>query len=167
VAIETSAKRNLKIRKILFASTLVFICISLVYATYQQKKEWVVPEEAKIRKNPLPPSEAGLKTAREVYLDECAKCHGESGRGDGPEAMMHEPSPADLTDSKRMSAVTDGEIFYQISEGKRPMPSFKNRMTEDQRWQLVLLVRSFAQSATVPEKKPEASDMKSSVGHQP
>jgi hypothetical protein len=27
-------------------------------------------------------------------------------------------------------------------------------MTEDQRWQLVLLVRSIAQKAVVPDKKP-------------
>jgi hypothetical protein len=28
------------------------------------------------------------------------------------------------------------------------MPSFKNRLTPDQRWQLVLLLRSFAQPAS-------------------
>jgi hypothetical protein len=33
------------------------------------------------------------------------------------------------------------------------MPSFKKRMAEDQRWQLVLLVRSFAQTTAAPEKK--------------
>ena len=42
-----------------------------------------------------------------------------------------------------MSATTDGELFYQISEGRKPMPAFKKRLTEEQRWQLVLLVRSF------------------------
>jgi len=36
-----------------------------------------------------------------------------------------------------MSTVTDGELFYKISEGHRPMPSFKKRFTEEQRWQLV------------------------------
>jgi mono/diheme cytochrome c family protein len=40
--------------------------------------------------------------------------------------------------------LTDGEIFYQISEGRKPMPSFKKKLSEAQRWQLVLLVRSFA-----------------------
>jgi hypothetical protein len=34
------------------------------------------------------------------------------------------------------------------------MPSFKSRTTEDQRWQLTLLVRSFSQKMTPPEKKP-------------
>jgi mono/diheme cytochrome c family protein len=57
-----------------------------------------------------------------------------------------------------MNSVTDGEIFYQITEGRRPMPSFKNRLTQDQRWQLVLLVRSFSQPIITPGMNPEASD---------
>ena len=43
-----------------------------------------------------------------------------------------------------MTAVTDGELFYKLSQGRKPMPSFKKRLTEDQRWRLVLLLRSFA-----------------------
>jgi len=43
-----------------------------------------------------------------------------------------------------MNGATDGELFYQISEGRKPMPSFKKRLSEEQRWQLVLLIRSFA-----------------------
>lgn len=159
----TDAQPNLKTRKILFASLLVLICIALVYAVLQRDKPWVVPEEVKRLKNPLPPSESTLKAARAVYMDECAQCHGERGKGDGPEAKMHDPPPSDITDTRHMNTVTDGEIFYQISEGRKPMPSFKKRLTEDQRWGLVLLVRSF--SAPSAEKnsdapassKPEAS----------
>jgi mono/diheme cytochrome c family protein len=64
---------------------------------------------------------------------------------------MNRPAPADLTDSARMAAITDGEIFYQITEGRRPMPSFKNRLTEDQRWQLVLFLRTLSQPAAAPK----------------
>ncbi len=154
----TDAQPNLKTRKILFASLLVLICILIAYAVFQRDKPWVVPEEVKKLKNPLKLSESNMKTARELYLDECAKCHGETAKGDGPEAMMHDPSPADLTDARHMNALTDGEIFYQISEGRKPMPSFKKRLTEDQRWGLVLLVRSFSAPSASPihEKNPDA-----------
>ena len=150
---DAHTKRNLWMRKILFFLLLALICILLAYTTYQQNKAWVVPEEAKSRTNPVPRSETALQAAGELYRNDCAQCHGEHGKGDGPEARTHSPLPADLTDARRMSTVTDGEIFYQISEGKRPMPAFKNRMTEDQRWQLVLLVRSFARSPA-PEREP-------------
>jgi mono/diheme cytochrome c family protein len=33
-----------------------------------------------------------------VYSANCATCHGETGRGDGPAAVGLEPPPADLTD---------------------------------------------------------------------
>jgi mono/diheme cytochrome c family protein len=155
----TVAQPNLKIRKILFASLLVLICILLVYSVFQRDKPWVVPEEVKKMKNPLAASESTLKAARGIYKDECAQCHGERGKGDGPEATMHDPPPSDITDSKHMNTVTDGEIFYQISEGRKPMPSFKKRLTEDQRWGLVLFVRTFSASVAppVPERIPGTS----------
>jgi mono/diheme cytochrome c family protein len=91
-------------------------------------------------------------------MDECAQCHGEHGKGDGPEAAMHDPPPSDITDARHMNTVTDGEIFYQISEGRKPMPSFKKRLTEDQRWGLVLRVRSFSAPSASPiqKKTPDA-----------
>lgn len=139
------APLSLQTRRILFAAILILTLAVVAYWLIQENRPWIVPEEYKSLRNPLSPSESNLKAARQVYVDECAQCHGQRGQGDGPEARSHYPLPADLTDPKRMAPVADGEIFYQISEGRRPMPSFKNRLTADQRWQLVLLVRSFSQ----------------------
>jgi len=149
-----ATQKNMKARKILLAALLLLACISAVYATYQQKKVWAVPEDVKKLKNPLQPTPANLSAAAQIFNDDCAECHGDHGKGDGPEAMMHDPPPADLTDLQHMKTVTDGAIYYQITEGRKPMPSFRNRLTEDQRWQLVLLVRSFSQPAAAPETKP-------------
>jgi mono/diheme cytochrome c family protein len=157
-AMSTAAQFNLKTRKTLFASLLALICFVLVYAAFQKDRPWVVPEEVKKLKNPIAPTESTLKAAKEIYMNECAECHGEHGKGDGPKAMMHTPAPADLTDAGQMNTVTDGEIFYQISEGKKPMPSFKKRLTEDQRWGLVLFVRSFSQPIAVTDKKPDSGN---------
>jgi mono/diheme cytochrome c family protein len=152
------AQLSLKTRKILFASLLALICIVLVYTAFQRDRPWVVPEEVKRLKNPIAPTESTLRAAREIYVDECAQCHGEQGKGDGPKARLHFPAPADLTDPNRINSVTDGEIFYQISEGRKPMPSFKTRLNEDQRWGLVLLVRSFSTplGTPTPEKNADA-----------
>ena len=140
--------RSLKLRKLLFIALLVLICAVVAYWLAQENQPWLVPEEYKGLKNPLPASPSNLNAAREIYFDQCVQCHGERGRGDGPQAKSNYPLPADLTDPKLLRNVTDGEIFYQISQGRRPMPSFKNRLTQDQRWQLVLLVRSFSQPAS-------------------
>ncbi len=143
-----NAPRSLKLRKVLFAALLLLICVLVIHWVTEENKPWIVPAQYKSLKNPLTPSESNLNAARQIYVDECAQCHGERGKGDGPEARSHYPLPADLTDPKLLANAPDGEIFYQITEGRRPMPSFKGRLTEDQRWQLVLLVRSFSQPAS-------------------
>lgn len=136
--------RTLELRKFLFVGLLVLICVSIGLAVYHQKKEWRVPEEAKNLRSPLLPSESNLTAAKILYRDKCSDCHGDAGKGDGPQAIMHDTQPANLTEASRMSRITDGEIFYQISEGREPMPAFKKRLTPEQRWQLVLFVRAFS-----------------------
>ena len=136
--------------KFLFATVLGVTCVLVIYWATQQSKPWVVPAEYKTLKNPLVPSPPNLRSARQLYREDCSQCHGQTGKGDGPEAWMHRPSPADLTDPVRMANVSDGEMFYQITEGRRPMPAFKNRLTEDQRWQLILLLRTFSHPALIP-----------------
>jgi mono/diheme cytochrome c family protein len=148
------AQRNRKTRKLLFLALLALICVVIVNAVFQSDRPWVIPEEVKKLKNPLQPSEAAMKAARGIYANECAQCHGERGKGDGPEAAMHSPAPTDLTYAAHMNSVTDGGIYYQISQGRKPMPSFKKRLSEEQRWGLVLLVRSFAAPSEV--RKPTA-----------
>ena len=142
-----------RLRKILFLCALGLICLSIALAAFH-KTPWFVPVAEKGRKNPLTPSEANIAAAKPSYSDHCANCHGDTGKGEGSDAMMYDPAPADLTDAK-MNKLTDGEIYYQITEGRKPMPSFKKRLTEQQRWQLVLLVRSFAEapSALPPAKQ--------------
>ena len=139
------ARSTLRLRKLLFVLLLAAISISVVFAIYQNR-QWKIPEEAKLRRNPLESTPQALAAARVIYLDKCVQCHGETGKGDGSDAALYYPSPASLIDSKHMSGVTDGELFYEISEGRKPMPAFKKRLTEEQRWQLVLFVRSLSAS---------------------
>jgi hypothetical protein len=51
---------------------------------------------------------------------------------------------------------SDGELYWKISSGntRRGMPSF-SFLPELERWQLVLLVRSFAQKSAAPDKKSD------------
>ncbi len=110
------------------------------------------PEEAKKLKNPEPLNAQTLQAAKAIYKEKCVNCHGEAGKGDGPEAMMYDPAPADLS-SAHAREKTDGEIFYQITEGRKPMPPFKAQLTEEQRWQLVHYVRTFAGKVEPPPQE--------------
>jgi mono/diheme cytochrome c family protein len=133
-----------KLAGILFVLLLI-AAGSAVYAFFHPGP-WIVPEQAKRVVNPIKPSQANLPAAQKLYLDKCAECHGESGKGDGSQAKSYDPLPSNFTDATHMNTVSDGEIFYKISEGHRPMPGFKKRFTEEQRWQLVLFLRSLAEN---------------------
>jgi mono/diheme cytochrome c family protein len=145
---DTTPKRKRALPKAVFVLVLAIIAAAIVYSAVNKAPwSWPVPEEAKQLKNPLQPSPVALKSAHEVYTNKCARCHGDTGKGDGHDASRYDPAPTDFTDAKLMSGATDGELFYKISEGKKPMPVFKTKLSEDQRWELVLLIRSFAESA--------------------
>jgi mono/diheme cytochrome c family protein len=152
VLMENNRRRSLRLKKILFAAVLAVAGVSLAYA-FLHRNDWIVPEDAKSLSNPLLPSAAALRAAAPLYHDNCAQCHGEEGKGDGQEGTMYNPPPADFTAAKSMNALTDGQIFYQISEGRKPMPSFKKKLSTEQRWQLVLFVRSFAAKSSVSGKE--------------
>ena len=136
-------RKKSPVTQTLFVALLVVAAGSAVYA-FLHPGPWVVPEEAKRVANPLKPSQEDLPAARKLYLDKCAECHGDTGKGDGPQGRMYDPLPKDLTDAAHMNAVSDGELFYKISAGHRPMPAFRKRLTDEQRWQLVLFLRSLS-----------------------
>ncbi len=144
--------------KILLGLVIVLILVSIGMAALH-KTPWSVPLEDKLRKNPVPANDANLNAAKPIYNEQRANCHGDSDTADGSDAMMYDPAPSDLTEPKHMTHLTDGEIFYQITQGRKPMPSFRKKLSEDQRWQLVILVRTFAAPAAStppPTKAPES-----------
>jgi len=144
---------------VLFIALLLVAAGSAVYAFFHPGP-WIVPEEAKRVANPLKPSQADLPAAGKLYLDKCAECHGDTGKGDGPQGKMYDPLPKDLTDAAHMNALGDGELFYKISEGHRPMPAFRKRLTEGQRWQLVLFLRSLTAAPPPAPASPTSDNSK-------
>jgi len=114
--------------------------------------EWVAPKEERARANPLEASDESLRKGRMLYQRHCAMCHGDHGKGDGSAARMHAERarpPRDLTDPRTQADLTDGEIFWKVGVGlkegsKIVMPAFAEEIPkEDDRWRVVLFVRTF------------------------
>jgi mono/diheme cytochrome c family protein len=140
-------------------SFAVLMAAGLLFAGWAVAHDsWPAPAEAKKLKNPVTPTPDNLAAARAIWMDKCVSCHGEKGAGDGPEAMMYDPAPAALNDAHMMGEMTDGEIFWKIGEGRKPMPSFKKQLTDEQRWQVVNLLRTLVPKAPAnpPAKNPPA-----------
>jgi mono/diheme cytochrome c family protein len=111
-----------------------------------------VPNRVLSRKNPVASSDAVLKKARTNYEDQCSVCHGDRGKGDGPMASTFDPKPANLADRKSMAEMTDGEIYWIITQGKQAMPPFDTTLSENERWGLVHLLRNM--SGSPPNNAP-------------
>jgi mono/diheme cytochrome c family protein len=149
--------KDLKTRKVLFVVLLLVIASAIGYTVWENRP-WTIPSAAREMKNPISPSAADLETIRPIYRDKCSSCHGLTGRADGHDASRYDPKPTDFSDARHMSGVTDGELFYKLTEGRKPMPSFKKRLSDEQRWRMVVLVRTFSEPPTVgPAAPPTAA----------
>jgi mono/diheme cytochrome c family protein len=101
---------------------------------------WEAPAAEKAKKNPVPGGAKAVEAGKKVAQVNCVLCHGESGKGNGPGAAALNPKPADWT-SKKVQDESDGELFWKISNGRGPMPSWKH-LPEPDRWSVVYYIRS-------------------------
>lgn len=108
--------------------------------------KWEPPKAADNIKNPISPDAASLKEAKTTYTTYCTPCHGDKGRGDGVAAAGLSVKPADHS-SAAIQIKTDGALFWEMSEGHNPMPSYKQALAEKQRWQLVNYIRTLAKKS--------------------
>src|SRR5258706_15842760 len=86
-----------------------------------QDDEWKAPVRAASLRNPITADDKSLSIGKSLYFKECASCHGESGRGNGPEAANLPRQPSDLS-AAPVRQQRDGELFWKITEGRKPMP---------------------------------------------
>jgi mono/diheme cytochrome c family protein len=78
-----------------------------------------------------------------IYEARCASCHGQQGKGDGPQAPFLSPRPASLV-SAATSVKSDGELLGIIANGKprTAMPGWKTTLSEDERREVLAYIRS-------------------------
>jgi mono/diheme cytochrome c family protein len=110
-----------------------------------------VPHEFEALTNPFRGNDEALAAGQVIFETNCAVCHGPQGKGDGPGSTELNPKPADLSDGQMMHDLTDGYLFWRVSEGGQmepfnsAMPPWKESLSEEQRWQVISYVRSFTE----------------------
>lgn len=78
---------------------------------------------------------AAEASGQAVFNANCATCHGEGGRGQGPAAVGLEPPPANLTDSQWVTGDGSMEAIVNTIENGSPgtaMIAWKGTLTEAQ-----------------------------------
>jgi cytochrome c oxidase cbb3-type subunit I/II len=94
---------------------------------------------------PPAPSEQMLAHAKDVWQNaKCWECHGQTGKGDGEKApglkddLGFPIKPADLTAGQFKSGPVVEDIFRTMTTGLSgtPMPSYRDSLSEEDRWAL-------------------------------
>jgi putative copper resistance protein D len=97
--------------------------------------------------NPIPPNRESIAAGQAIYRVQCLQCHGPTGRGDGPVGLTLSPPPADLYLHTQAGVHPDGRLYNWITNGVAPdsqMPVFKDILTDEERWNVVNYIRTFA-----------------------
>jgi Tol biopolymer transport system component/mono/diheme cytochrome c family protein len=99
--------------------------------------------------NPLKADAQSIQAGQQLYAANCVVCHGPAGKGDGTAAAGLSPRPADFTQHMTPGKHTDGQVFLWIRDGfpGTAMPAWKDKLSEQQIWQLVTYLRTFGQAA--------------------
>ena len=113
---------------------------ALLFAAQKAPPPWEAPARAAARANPFAADSSAAVKGKATYDKLCASCHGKTGHGDGSGSKDLDVKPGDF--ETKIGAQTDGALFWKISEGRKPMPTFSTKLTDDERWQVVSYVRT-------------------------
>ncbi len=96
--------------------------------------------------NPIPASTESMARGDEIYAVACAICHGPTGKGDGPVGVTLNPRPPDLQLHMLPGVHTDGQLFEWVTKGfpNSEMPAFDEDYSDEERWDVINFIRSFA-----------------------
>jgi mono/diheme cytochrome c family protein len=109
----------------------------LRYPTLEEYKDVAMPQV--ILQDPQ-----ALARGQALYQVNCSMCHGLQGKGDGKVKdflVKVYGSPPDLT-APQTAQRTDGDIFGIVTNGVFVMPTFKNLLSEEERWQVIRYLRT-------------------------
>lgn len=88
-----------------------------------------------------------------VFAHYCQICHGPQGQGDGPVSQRGMPPPPPMRDGKSKK-MKDGQLFHILTYGQGNMPSYAAQLSREDRWRVIVHVRSLQQPAASGEKGP-------------
>jgi thiosulfate dehydrogenase len=111
-------------------------------------------EKQHVGDSPVPADEPNLLSGADVYKKECAVCHGLPDHPVDYVNMMF-PKPTQLFKGKGVTDDPASESYWKVANGIRlsGMPTFKDKLTNTQQWQVAQLVANADKlPATVKQK---------------
>ena len=127
------------------------VCLGWAFAMADESTEEAIPPEyaGKIMPAGMRDDPNARVTGKGIYEGKanpelnCARCHG----SDGKPTKLGKGAP-DLSDQAMSKKHSDAEWFWRLSEKKSgsKMPGYKDKLSEEERWQVIAYLRTLAQS---------------------
>ena len=95
---------------------------------------------------PIDVSNEAMARGEERYNIYCAVCHGAAGDGDSMTKKYGMLTVANLND-QRLVDYTDGQLYDVVKNGKGLMLGYADRLSVEDRWNVVLYVRALQRAA--------------------
>src|SRR5699024_1815364 len=86
-----------------------------------------------------------------LYAQNCALCHGQNGKGDGPAGRSLDPIPSNFHDIDLMLNVSPYQAYSSIRLGVpgTAMVSFSGQFSDEEMWDLAFYIKSLRFRKTV------------------
>jgi mono/diheme cytochrome c family protein len=84
-----------------------------------------------------------LASAKVLFIENCARCHGADGRGETPMGKVF--AATNLADAGwwKRERVSDKRLAASIRDGRKQMPAFGKKLSKEEINALVALVKTF------------------------
>ena len=132
--------------------TILAVLINYIYGAgshggghHNEMSHWDAPKSEAKRKNPIHYSDKSTKVGKTLFKVNCASCHGIKADGTGSAGRYFKTKPTNLVEMSNKHK--DGDFFWKIQTGKGNMPSFKNKLTKDEIWNLVNFIQSLSKKS--------------------
>jgi mono/diheme cytochrome c family protein len=93
-------------------------------------------------------SKGNAQAGASLHKQQCLRCHGEQGKGDGPASKLLNPKPHDWADKQYMSKLSDDDLYKIIAKGgpavgkSKLMTAFDGKLKENEIHNLIAFIRS-------------------------
>ena len=141
---------------------------------YADSEEERARATAEITTNPFPITEAGLTHGMELYTIYCGVCHGE--KGDGAGYLVRDANPATGDAGGKYPAApanftlddfvnsSNGRYYHGIMYGRNMMGPYADKLSYEERWQVIHYIRSLQAKAKNLEYSQNANTLNPAYG---
>ncbi|MBR9920629.1 MAG: cytochrome c [Bacteroidetes bacterium] len=134
---------------------------------YENTEEERLRATAEIIANPFPITDEGMARAEDLYNIYCGICHGEKGDGAGyivrDDGGKYPAQPANFLLEEFVNA-SNGRYYHAIMYGKNVMGGYADKLSFEERWQVIHYIRGLQASELDMEYSETANTLNPSFG---